>query len=163
MSIVYLLDANVFIEAKNFYYRFEIAPRFWEWLDEQQADGQLASVDPIGRELRRGNDELAEWVKERMGPAWFLPVDDEETQKAFVEIVNWVPSQSFKQPAIDKFLDCGDPWLIAKARVLNATVVTLEVYEPNTKKKVKIPNVCRAFDIPFVDTFDMLSRMGARI
>lgn len=160
---MYLLDANVFIEAKNFYYRFEIAPRFWEWLDEQQADGKLASVDPIGRELRKGDDELAGWVKERMKSDWFIPVEDEETQRAFTRIVNWVSSWPFTQPAKDKFLDCGDPWLIAKTLVLNATVVTSEIYEPNTKKKVKIPNVCQAFDIPFVNTFDMLSQMGARI
>ena len=31
--MVYLLDANVFIEAKNHYYRFEVCPAFWEWIE----------------------------------------------------------------------------------------------------------------------------------
>ncbi len=29
----YLLDANVFIEAKNLYYAFDICPGFWTWMD----------------------------------------------------------------------------------------------------------------------------------
>jgi len=28
----YLLDSNVFIEAKNKYYRFSLCPGFWDWL-----------------------------------------------------------------------------------------------------------------------------------
>lgn len=28
----YLLDANVFIEAKNRYYGFDFCPAFWNWL-----------------------------------------------------------------------------------------------------------------------------------
>ena len=28
----YLLDANVFIQAKNQYYGFDIVPAFWAWL-----------------------------------------------------------------------------------------------------------------------------------
>ncbi len=30
---MYLFDANVFIEAKNRYYAFDICPGFWEWMD----------------------------------------------------------------------------------------------------------------------------------
>lgn len=30
---MFLLDANVFIEAKNRYYGFDICPGFWRWLD----------------------------------------------------------------------------------------------------------------------------------
>ena len=28
----YLLDANIFIQAKNLYYGFDFCPAFWEWL-----------------------------------------------------------------------------------------------------------------------------------
>ena len=30
--VAYLLDANVFIQAKNLYYGFDFCPAFWEWL-----------------------------------------------------------------------------------------------------------------------------------
>ena len=30
--MAYLLDANVFIQAKNLYYGFDFCPAFWDWL-----------------------------------------------------------------------------------------------------------------------------------
>jgi hypothetical protein len=30
--MAYLLDANVFIQAKNLYYGLDFCPAFWDWL-----------------------------------------------------------------------------------------------------------------------------------
>ena len=30
--MAYLLDANVFISAKNLHYGFDFCPAFWDWL-----------------------------------------------------------------------------------------------------------------------------------
>lgn len=158
---MYLLDANVFIDAKNFYYRFDTFPGFWEWLDAGRESGLIASIEPIRDELLKGNDELADWVKERKNSGWFIPVDDDETQEVLAKVANWVQGQRFKDSAKSEFLGCGDPWLIAKAKVIGATVVTLEKYEENSRKKVPIPNVCRAFGVLYCDTFDLLRKMDA--
>ena len=48
---MYILDTNVFIQAKNFYYGFDIVPAFWDWLDEKQENGQIASIKPVYDEL----------------------------------------------------------------------------------------------------------------
>lgn len=40
---MYLLDTNVFIEAKNRYYAFDLAPGFWEGLDADAAAGRSAA------------------------------------------------------------------------------------------------------------------------
>lgn len=32
--MAYLLDANVFIQAKNLHYGFDFCPAFWDWLVE---------------------------------------------------------------------------------------------------------------------------------
>lgn len=73
----YLLDANTYIQAKNQYYGMDICPAYWDWLDLQFEQGLIGSVDMIGRELRDGNDELADWVKER--PGHFINNDDDAT------------------------------------------------------------------------------------
>ena len=158
---MHLLDANVFIEAKNFYYRFDTFPGFWEWLDSEQAKGQIASIEPICDELLRGNDELAAWIKERKESGWFLPVDDVETQQNLALIAAWVMTQPFKEAAKPDFLSGGDPWLIAKAKTMGATVVTQETFDAQSRKKVKIPNVCRAFQVPYINSFDLLRQTGA--
>jgi len=161
MMQMYLLDANVFIEAKNHYYSFETFPVFWDWLDEEQNLGYVTSIKMINEELLRGNDKLADWARERKNSEWFLPNTDTELQELYSQIVEWVMKQPFRHSAKLKFLNEADPWLIAKAKVIGATIVTLEAYKPDVKRKVEIPNVCRAFDVPYITTFELLRRRGA--
>lgn len=40
----YLLDTNIFIESKNRYYGFDIAPGFWEWLNRAMTNGDINSI-----------------------------------------------------------------------------------------------------------------------
>ncbi len=63
---MYLLDANVFIQAKNLYYGFGICPGFWDWLDLSVGHPHsVVSIDRVYDELANGNDDLAKWVKAR--------------------------------------------------------------------------------------------------
>ncbi|BBL56725.1 DUF4411 family protein [Methylomonas koyamae] len=156
----YLLDSNTYIQAKNFYYGMDICPAYWDWLDRQFQLGLVASVQMIGKELRDGDDELAEWVKFR--PEHFIDNDDAETQSVFSVIVQSVATGDYNPGNRDNFLAKADPWLIAKAKTLGATVVTHEaLLAPNTKK-VKVPNICREFGVPCLDTFQFLRELNAR-
>ena len=40
----YLVDANVFIQAKNLHYGFDFCPAFWDWLIEQNRAGKVACI-----------------------------------------------------------------------------------------------------------------------
>ena len=42
--MAYLLDTNVFIEAKNRYYSFEVCPGFWDWIVAENAAGHVFSI-----------------------------------------------------------------------------------------------------------------------
>jgi hypothetical protein len=55
--------------------------------------------------------------------------------------------------------DNADTWILAFALATDLTVVTHEVFDPNIKKRIPIPNVCLAFDIDYCDTFEMLRRL----
>lgn len=158
----YLLDANVFIEAKNRYYAFDICPGFWEWMDSVCASVvDVGSIRNVCDELIKGNDDLAEWAKARQDAPWFLKVDDEATQKLFASIAADIADGQYSIPAQSKFLGSADPWLIAKAKILGAIVVTHELPEPHARKRVPIPNVCEKFGVPFVNTFDTLRQFTA--
>ena len=61
----YLLDANVFIRAKNLHYGFDFCPAFWDWLVDRNRAGTVASVERVADELRRR--ERARFVLERVG------------------------------------------------------------------------------------------------
>ena len=156
----YLLDSNTYIQAKNFYYGMDICPAYWDWLDQQFQLGTVASVDMIAKELKDGNDELAQWVKDR--PEHFINNDDDETQSVFTEIVQAVVAGDYNPANRDNFLAKADPWIIAKAKTIGATVVTNESLAVQNTKKVKVPNICRQFDVPCLNTFQFLRELEAR-
>jgi len=161
--MTYLLDANTLIEAKNRYYRMTVCPAYWSWVQRSHVAGMVASIEPVGAELRRGNDELAEWARDQDG--LFLPVSDEATQQAFAQVAAHVASQVavMKAGALEEFLDGADPWLIAKAITMKeAVIVTHEQFNLQMKRKYSIPNVCQHFGVTWIDTFELLSRTDAR-
>jgi hypothetical protein len=161
--MTYLLDANTLIEAKNRYYRMTVCPAYWSWVQRSQGVGIVFSIEPVGDELKRGNDELAEWAKGQ--DDLFLPVSDDGTQQAFASVAGYVASQAdaMKAGALEDFLAGADPWLIAKAMALkDAVVVTHEQFNPQIRRKFTIPNVCQHFGVLCIDTFDLLSRTDAR-
>ncbi|HED2544468.1 DUF4411 family protein [Raoultella planticola] len=156
----YLLDANTYIQAKNQYYGMDICPAYWDWLDHQFKQGTLASVDMIGRELKDGNDELAEWAKAR--PEHFIKNDDTSTQLIFAEVVQAVMAGDYNAGNRDNFLAKADPWIIAKAKSIGAVVVTHESFVSLNTKKVKVPNICHQFGVPCLNTFQFLRELNAR-
>lgn len=162
--ISYLLDANIFIQAKNFLYPFDVFPGFWDWLKRDMESGVLGSIIPVYDELTVGNDELANWISQFKGSGYFLRVDDTETQKKYTEIASWVvdSAQSFKQTACEDFFRGADSWLIAKALSTNAIVVTHEKLDPNCIRRVPIPNVCKAFGVTYIDILELIRKTGVR-
>jgi hypothetical protein len=68
---VYLLDANVFIQAKNLHYGFDFCPAFWDWLVAENRRGRVFSIEKVGDELSAGDDELSQWA-EIQGEQFFL-------------------------------------------------------------------------------------------
>ncbi len=57
--MAYLLDANVFIQAKRLHYSFDFCPAFWDWLDRTDAEGRVFSIERVSIELDSGSDELS--------------------------------------------------------------------------------------------------------
>lgn len=159
---VYVLDASVFIEAARRYYAFDLAPRFWEILVDHATNQKIQSIDLIKIELERGKDELAAWAKSNFKHA-FASTNEEDVMESYREIMNWVQAQSqFSDAAKAKFADDPDGWLIAYAKAKDCIVVTHEVLAPDARRKIPIPNVCRAFNVRFIDTFEMLRTFGVR-
>ena len=158
---MYLLDSNTYIQAKNLHYQMSFCPAYWEWLDMQYQASVIASIQPVYEELVSGDDELAAWVKERK--TQFVAVSSDNIQEKFAEIAQYVAEQEGKKHEhIAEFLAHADPWLIATAAVNGATVVTHESLVPENSTKLKIPNICQVFQVPFLNTFKLLQDLEAR-
>lgn len=60
-----------------------------------------------------------------------------------------------------EFLESADHYLVAQALADNYYVVTHEV-PAETRRRIKIPNVCNAFRIKYLSLFDMLRNEKAK-
>lgn len=59
-------------------------------------------------------------------------------------------------------MDGTDPFLVAVAADLGDVVVTLEVSQPQSKRSIKIPDVCKYLGVPYENTFDMMRKLDAK-
>jgi hypothetical protein len=158
---MFLLDANVFIQAKNAYYAPEIAPGFWDLLDIQFANGKIASVEKVYKELIVRDDWLAVWVKERKK---FFFQDDNSIVETLTEISNWTEKVGYDKKAKDDFIRItADYYLIAHAMAKQYTVVTHEIGGSGSKKKIKIPDVCKVFNIPCINSFELIKKLEMKL
>lgn len=155
----YWIDTNVFIQAKNGPYGFDIAPGFWSFLDEMTVEGRVVSSSLVYDELQKVKDDLAEWARVRRSTRLFIQ-PDWSTQAEFRRVSAYV-QERYAQNQAREFLGKADPWLIAHAIASGGKVVTLEVKVPSDSKRVKIPNVCEFFGVEYLNTYQMLRELGA--
>ena len=157
--MAYLLDSDVFIQAKNLHYGFDFCPAFWAWIDAAHRAGVVRSIDRVRDELVGGEDELSEWARGR-GNEFFLE-PDAATVPSLRVTSTWASGGEYEPSAVATFLGVADFYLVAQAHAHEHTVVTHEVASPSTKK-IKIPNACIAMNVRCITPFAMLRSERAR-
>lgn len=164
MPTRYVLDANVFIQARQAHYGFDICPGFWRALIQQHEGKRLASIDRVKAELLAGKDELSRWARETAPVTFFRATTDQAVIRAFSEMANWVQGETQFTPAAKaEFATVADGWLVAYAQVHDYVLVTHEERSPDARKKVPIPNVCVQFGVEYCNTFAMLRELKVKL
>lgn len=164
---MFLLDANVFITASRQYYSPDIAPTFWEWLAEQHAKGNVASVAAVRKEIDdsdggRGTGHLETWAAHLPPSFWVKP--DAGSVRSMTKLSLWAThsERAFTVAAKDEFLRAADYYLVAQAHAGKHMVVTLEQPAPKAKKKIKIPDACLALGADYREPFSVYRELGLR-
>lgn len=157
----YLIDSNIFVQAKNFHYRFEFCSQFWEWILKAHDAGIVYSIDKVRRELSNGRpeDPVKQWI-ERLPDSFFIPdKHDSQTMRKYAEIMQWNASNTHYSAAAKlEFAraDIADPFLIASAMAHGYEIITYELPKPEQKKKVKIPDAALVFGVKTHFIYDVL-------
>lgn len=163
----YVLDANVFIQAHRRHYAFDICPGFWDLLVKQHSARTVCSIDKIREEIAAGQDgdELKKWVKNKQSlDGFFKGTEDREVLAAFRKMMSWVQNHlGFTSVAKAEFADSADSWLVAYAAANGLAVVTHEEFDDQVRKRVPIPNLCAQFGVDYLDTFQMLRELEAKL
>lgn len=155
----YLLDANVFSQAKRLHYGFDFCPAFWEWLERRNGEGTVFSIEKVGDEVEAVADELSEWAEAR-GSGFFVPPDS-GVIRAMGKVSAWAKGAPYDDAAVNTFLQVADYYLVGHALAHGHTVVTHERVK-NTRKKVQIPEACAALKVKCMTPFEMLRKERAR-
>lgn len=160
--MLYLLDANCLIDAKNMYYPFDRVPEFWDWLIDQGQEGLIKIPAEIYSEFRDTKkksgekDELAEWAtKTETKEALLFEEEPDSDLLARVTYGGYMPD-----PTDEDLQKIGnDPFLIAYALKdkQNRCVVSTEVSSPKKMGANKrVPDVCHLLGISCVNTFYLI-------
>lgn len=157
--MAYLLDANVFIQAKNLHYGLDFCPAFWEWLIASNTAARVFSIEKVGDEIAAGGDELSDWAANR-GADFFLK-PDAALLPALGTVSTWANGQTYEPAAVNTFLQVADYYLVAHALAHGHTVVTHEIASASTKK-IKIPNACIGLNLKVMTPYEMLRLEQAR-
>jgi len=142
----YIFDTNSLSNVLNHYYpnRF---PTFWEKFNKMIDDKKVISVREARFELQtRFDDIIIDQFKEYNANFFEDPSVEELT---FITEIYSIPH--FQQNLDRKKLLQGgyfaDPFIIAKAKIKAAIVVSEEEFRSNS---ARIPNICECFDIKCV-------------
>ena len=158
----YLIDTNVFIQAKNIHYRFEFCQAFWQWLEDAHQAGVVLSIKKVKKELKDGKeDDAARLWAESITDGFFIDdISDPEVMEAYRDVMQWSVSNShYKQQAKDEFarFDNADAFLIATAKTYGHILVTHELSNPASKKRILIPDAADALGVKSIQIYDLLS------
>ena len=155
-----LLDADVLIAAHRKYYAPDFCSGFWNCITHHLSSGRLLIIERVLSEITYP-PELVAWVG-RVSQCALVPTTESRVVHAYAIIMDWVQNNpQFTQAAKDDFARKADGWLVAYAMVNGVNIVTNEVFDPNIRRDVKIPNVCRHFGVDYQDTFEMLRDLRA--
>ena len=170
--MIYLLDTNTFIKAKNDFYAYDIVPAFWQVLLEKFLSGSVKVIDAVFEELLKGNDNLTDWVKKNIsdaedvnGQGYIVRVKyDKNVINNYKIIANKVYSNKYySEENKQHFLSVADPWLVAAASTYGDTVVTFEKLAGANTRKIKIPDICQQMNVSFINLYEMMRNIQIKI
>jgi hypothetical protein len=154
----YWIDADVLIQASNWYYPFARVPKFWIFIAKELEAGRVKCPKIVWQEVSEGNDELAHWTRQRRESGLCVAAN-RSVQAKYAEVTAYVYGK-YKTHQAAEFLRGGDGWVVAHVMDTGGTVVTQESERSKTAK-VKVPTVCRNLNVRCINTFVMLDELNA--
>ncbi len=158
--MLYLLDANVLIDANRDYYPMDRVPEFWSWLLHHARNGTVKVPREIFGEPKAGSDEVADWLKRGHDGQELLLGEEVD-----VALLREVVSRGYAADLTDEeVIKVGhDPFLIAYALAAPDTrrVVTTEGSKPSAQRaNRRVPDICRDLGVTSLNTFQFIRELN---
>lgn len=148
----YSIDTSALLDAWVRHYPPEHFPNFWRKIEDLIREGRFVVSEEVLLDINEHDDPLAEWLNARQAMVVM------RTDNNVAEVVRQINQTHERLVMSGGRRSRSDPFVIAVARLRNATVVTGE--KGGTAQKPKIPSVCAAMGIPCVELLAMIKREG---
>ena len=162
--MLFLLDANVLIDANRDYYPVERVPEFWEWLVEMGRIGTIKVPVEIYEEIvlplppPNRPDALVDWLRLNRD---VLVLDEPVTESLVSHVVERGYAPDLTDEEVQKV--GRDPFLIAYVlvNVLERGIVTNEHSRPRqTRANRHMPDVARELGVRrCINTFELIREL----
>ena len=86
----------------------DYCPAFWDMIDVNIENETVFVIEQVYQELTKGKSDVTDWIKDRKNDKFVKAFEDEEVQKEFIKIANYV-QKSYKQEVAADFLSGADP------------------------------------------------------
>lgn len=153
----FLIDSNVFIEAKNFAYNFNYCKIFWDFILAMHSKGFVYSINAVRKELCAKEDPLCLWIKDEIPLSFF---ENELTSITnYAKLINWAMTLDVTPKAKSDFAnqDKADAFLIAHAMTHGFTIITHERPSGGTpKKRIMIPDAAAVHGVKTLTLYEFL-------
>ncbi|MBR3355085.1 MAG: DUF4411 family protein [Oscillospiraceae bacterium] len=170
MAETFLLDSNIFITPHRVYYPFDFAQGFWEQLENALKLDNVIILDVVVSEVSKLEDELSTWIG---GIEDFesISVKSASFVVNYGKVLSYVQNCGFyREEALRNWAggDIADPWLVAVAMEIGATIITEETSAggltvKNKSRNAKIPDVANHFGIKCENLFYFMRQMKFKL
>ena len=167
MSEVYLIDANSLITPSREYYQFKFNSPFWDRIKENIVCGKVVILDLVEEEIKRGKDELADWLDNIVNKT-IIDRRNKEILNNYIKVLEYIKdSDCYKSSALSEWSEghTADPWIVATAITKGFKIVTFERRNGNLNRsypsgKASIPDIADKYDVQVCDLFQMMEELG---
>lgn len=160
--VEYLIDTSILVEAQKTYPK-SMFPQVWDQISWGIRKGVIHFIPDVIEELKKGNDELIDWISSLEGLSKLKTRDNKDVVLKYTEVIRFIhESPAYNDKALRIWSDgsIADPWLIAAAVCYGHTIVTYE--KPARMKgtpcgKPKIPDICKDFNVCCITILQLLA------
>jgi len=151
----YVFDSGPLIDLFRHYYPSRF-PTLWERFHALVLEDELISVKEVYNEINSREDMLTSWAKKEKDKLFSRPTIEEFQFVREIFRVRHFQAMIRKKERL-RGKPVADPFVIARAKVLDCQVVTTELFKDNS---AKIPNVCKHFSVQCINLEGFMEQEG---
>lgn len=152
----YSIDTSALVDWWVRFYPPQNFPTLAAHVEALVAAGDLRASKEVLEELKRQDDDLAEWAKHH--PALF--VEDSELVQ---DLVTALMDKYFNPDRPDKGINGADPFVVGLAKSVNPALTVISGEKPGSAENPKIPYVCGQEKVPHITFLGLIQAEGWKL